>query len=125
MLIAEEESPWTDWHGKPLTARGLARFLAPHGIRSSTVRLADGSTPKGYKLEAFGDAWKRYTPENLPQSATSATTCMGTGVEAVLETPHEPLCGGYEIGATLHGDCDVADVADRNGGDDERELEWR
>jgi hypothetical protein len=112
-LIAEEESPWADWHGRPLTARSLARFLSPHGIRSSTVRLDDETTAKGYKLEAFEDAWKRYVPEKLPQKVTSDTTRMGAGFEAISETSHELFCDGYETDAKPHEQSGVTDVTDR------------
>lgn len=108
-----EESPWADWHGKSLTARGLARLLAPHGIRSGTVRLADGTTPKGYKREDFEDAWKRYVPEKRSLSATSDTTRMDTGIEASFKTPHQLDCGVLKRGSNPHEQTVVSDVADR------------
>jgi Protein of unknown function (DUF3631) len=50
-----DESPWSDWCGKPLTARGLARLLKPYAIGPHS----DGTT-RGYKRESFEDAWGRY-----------------------------------------------------------------
>jgi hypothetical protein len=71
-LIALEESPWSDWRGKPLTARGLAQLLKPYGIRSKTVR--DGEdTFKGYIADQFEDAWSRYLPTSGVTSVTSAS----------------------------------------------------
>jgi hypothetical protein len=45
-------------------------MLKPYGIKPHTIRLPDGSTPKGYLLEDFADTWNRY----IPTAATSATT---------------------------------------------------
>lgn len=112
-LVADEESPWADWHGKPLAARSLARFLSPHGIHSTTVRLADGAIAKGYKLEAFEDAWKRYVPENPSEKVTSVTTRMDTGFEAISEALHDAPCNGREKAANPHGTSDVTHVTDR------------
>lgn len=113
-LIAEEESPWADWHGRPLTARGLARFLSPHGIRSSTIRLADGTTPKGYKAESFADAWKRYVSEKRPQSATTPQPASANGLEPIpiRHTPH--FAADEKQAKSRHESLDVADVADGN-----------
>lgn len=58
-LRALDESPWGDWYGKPLTARGLAKLLRPYEVRSTQVRI-DDKTPRGYQLADFADAWKRY-----------------------------------------------------------------
>jgi hypothetical protein len=71
-LLADEEAPWGDLRGKRIDPRELANLLRPYGIRSSTIRMPDGSTPKGYMREAFHDAWKRYLPV-VEQGATSAT----------------------------------------------------
>lgn len=71
-LLADEEAPWGDLGRKKLDARILAKMLRGYDIRSSTIRMADGSTPKGYKREAFQDAWKRYLPP-FEADATSAT----------------------------------------------------
>lgn len=71
LLLAEEESPWGDLgYRKKLDAHLLAKMLRPYGIGSSSVRLPDGSTPKGYKRADFHDAWERY----LPKPATGATS---------------------------------------------------
>ena len=68
-LIGKEECPWGDLKGKPLDARSLARLLKPFDIRPHGLRLEDRTTPKGYYIRDFADAWSRY----LPASATSAT----------------------------------------------------
>ena len=63
-----EEAPWGEWYGRPLTARGLAKLLKPFGIRPRTVRSGP-ETAKGYAVEDFADAWRRYAP---PLSVTAS-----------------------------------------------------
>jgi hypothetical protein len=61
-LVAIEGRPWAEWKaGKPITANGLARLLGPFGIKPGTIRTAN-STPKGYQLAQFEDAFARYLP---------------------------------------------------------------
>jgi hypothetical protein len=60
-LNGMEESPWGDLKGKPLDSRKLARLLATYEIKPTTIRTGTG-TPKGYRREAFHDAWVRYLP---------------------------------------------------------------
>jgi putative DNA primase/helicase len=68
-LCEDEERPWsTHYHGKRITPRQLAKLLEPYGIRPKTVRFGN-STPKGYELEDFRDAFRRYlqeAPQKLP-----------------------------------------------------------
>ncbi len=61
-LAEMEDRPWPEWrHGKPITVRQLARQLGGFSITPGTIRT-DAGTPKGYKKEAFKDAWSRYLP---------------------------------------------------------------
>lgn len=68
-----EDSPWGDLHGKPLDSRGLSRLLRPYGIAPQVVRI-EKSTPRGYRRDALHDAWQRYLPLQVAESATSATS---------------------------------------------------
>ena len=64
-----EDAPWEDWYGKPLTARGLAKLLAPYGIGPVHRRVRPGEDKqRGYFRSEFTDAWQRYipVPENGP-----------------------------------------------------------
>lgn len=62
-----ETSPWAEFsHGKPLTKNGLAKLLKPFGIQPRTIRVDAQSTPRGYRLGLFVDAFQRYLPE-VPQ----------------------------------------------------------
>jgi putative DNA primase/helicase len=61
-LVAIEGRPWAEWKaGKAITVNGLARLLAPFGIKPGTIRTANG-TPKGYMRAQFEDAFARYLP---------------------------------------------------------------
>jgi uncharacterized protein DUF3631 len=78
-LIAKEDGPWAErWeHDLLKDTRGpaakLARLLKPHGIKARVIRLADDSTPRGYRREDFQDAWKRYCPLKAPAECNDAT----------------------------------------------------
>ena len=50
------ESPWSEWHGKPLTAHGLSRLLKPYRIKTMPV-YTGAETVRGYKVEQFSDAF--------------------------------------------------------------------
>jgi putative DNA primase/helicase len=70
-LVAIEGRPWAEWKaGKPITANGLARLLAPFGITPDTIRTGD-RTPKGYQRAHFEDAFSRYLPPWGPGTATT------------------------------------------------------
>lgn len=67
-LCADDESPWATYNrGKPITTRQVACQLAVYGIASKTVRIGF-STPKGFELSQFSDAFARYlaTLSNTP-----------------------------------------------------------
>jgi len=76
-LLADDEAPWGDLSGRKLDERKLAGLLRPYGIKSTGIRMQDGTTPKGYRRESFCDAWRRYLPSS-EKSATSATSASGT-----------------------------------------------
>jgi hypothetical protein len=66
-LVALEERPWSECsRGKPLTKTKLARLLRPFGVLSGSKRLPDGTMPKGYLLDQFADAFRRYLPQDTP-----------------------------------------------------------
>jgi hypothetical protein len=80
-----ETSPWGDIRGKPLDPRGLARRLKRFEIGPRSIRLNDETTPKGYLLEQFADAFSRYLGASERHTATTRT---GKGFAANLELPH-------------------------------------
>ena len=71
-LAALEDRPWPEYkNGEAITKNQLARLLARYEISSSTIRLSDGTTPKGYYRAAFDDAFARSLPAAKRHSATS------------------------------------------------------
>jgi uncharacterized protein DUF3631 len=48
------EAPWSDYYGRPLSARDLAKLLRPYGVRSVDVK-ADAVNKKGYRREHLHD----------------------------------------------------------------------
>jgi hypothetical protein len=49
-----------------LSKNQLARLLKEFEIEPVTIRLADGSTAKGYYRQAFEDVWERYACPDGP-----------------------------------------------------------
>jgi hypothetical protein len=78
-LVAQEtDAPWAGWwesdleHGNTRgPASKLARLLKPYGVRVRSIRLPDGSTPKGYHRDDFLPVWKRYCPLPPQKDATT------------------------------------------------------
>lgn len=75
-LLKDQEMAWATYNrGQPFTARQLAKQLATYDIKPKTVRQPktplkpDGSTPKGYEIGQFEDAFTRYLKdqENDPE----------------------------------------------------------
>jgi hypothetical protein len=82
-----DESPWSEWYGKPLTSRGLSKLLKPYGIRSRTVWVPeDNRSVKGYLEEQFEDAWSRYLPSVSVMPSEPASQAGSDG----FSTPQEP-----------------------------------
>jgi hypothetical protein len=75
-LIADETAPWATYNkGKPISQRQVANLLKAYGIKPKTIRLDDGSFPKGYLLEWFTDVFSRfYGADGAPTSETSFHT---------------------------------------------------
>ncbi len=64
-LCLDTESPWATYNrGQPMSPRQLAKKLKEFKIQSGTIRLPNGTTPKGYYRENFDDIFKRYIPSN-------------------------------------------------------------
>jgi hypothetical protein len=86
-LAEIETSPWVEWsHGKPLTPGKLARLLKPFEVSPEGIRVGD-KTPRGYLVEQFREAFRRYLrAENSssrytgPQRATVQQTASSSSV---------------------------------------------
>jgi hypothetical protein len=97
-LHAIEERPWAVWgrSKKPITGMGLAALLRPYGVRSGTIRTKAGTTPKGYYLHSFDDAFTRYLPDSADPSRHAATNAEKQGESEVFADATKSECGGYE-----------------------------
>ena len=81
-LCSDDEAPWGDWHGRPLSARSLAKLLRRFQVRPRTVRFDDGTTAKGYLLEQFEDTFIRYLGL---VSVTAVTTAPLSQEQAITD----------------------------------------
>jgi Protein of unknown function (DUF3631) len=81
-----EDAPWSDWYGRPLSSRELAKLLRPYQVRSKSVREhGTGASLKGYARADLHDAWQRYVPPAPP--ATHPTQDR----ESAAHAPHEAV----------------------------------
>ena len=79
LLAADAEKPWATFsHGKPITARILAKMLKPLRIESKNLREdrignQDEPSPprKGYARSDFAKAFRQYVPRE-PEDADEA-----------------------------------------------------
>jgi len=110
-----ETSPWAEWNkGRGLTAPSLAKLLHRYGIKPRSVRIGD-ETAKGYKLEAFRDAFQRYLeePSTLIDPVSNVTTSQPASVNGsgAFSSRHTtPLVTATEQGSNPHEQPDVTGV---------------
>jgi hypothetical protein len=72
-LRQREESPWGD-EPTPMTASKLAKLLKPYGV---TPGHSSAKTVRGYTLESFGDAFRRYLRPEPSERPTQGTDQCG------------------------------------------------
>lgn len=59
-LVQREDRPWPEWRrGTPITQRGIARLLAPFGIRPKQI-WEDGQNRRGYRRSDLQETFLRY-----------------------------------------------------------------
>jgi hypothetical protein len=112
-----DEASWGSWNaGEGMRPRELANKLRPYEIRSRDLRTDEG-TRKGYRRSDFEDAWERYLPlspdskrdirdNGLVEPKTAPSQARQDSEMSRIENPEKP-----------HAYADVADVADRKGGE--------
>jgi putative DNA primase/helicase len=77
-LCEDEDKGWLTYNrGRPLTPRQLAKQLDLYGIHPKTVRQSDGSTPKGYEVAQFDDAFRRYLKVKAAEPDSGPTQGLG------------------------------------------------
>jgi len=93
-----EERPWAgSIHEEPISPRRLASLLQPFGIRPRSIRIG-GSTPKGYRLNDFQDAFARYLPpdpqppQHHSKHTSSTSELSATGQSDVAESKYVKSC---------------------------------
>jgi Protein of unknown function (DUF3631) len=84
-----EESPWGEFHGKPLDARSLANQLRKYEISSTSVRV-DEWHGRGYRRADLWDAWERYLPALVTDATDPDDKSSRIGEEGVEGTPVPP-----------------------------------
>jgi putative DNA primase/helicase len=113
-LCDDDEKVWATYNrGKQLSPRQLSRKLDGYGIKSKTVRIGY-TTPKGFELEQFEEAFARYLSPTPPASATSATSSNDKALSVADKTPR---CGNKNQSATPEPapPLDCCAVADTKG----------
>jgi Protein of unknown function (DUF3631) len=108
-LIGMAESPWgTLDRGRPMTVRRLSRMLADHDVRSRSVRLPDGSVPKGYLRTDFEDAFERYLTIPRVSFSHTVTTADSIGQNPLFASVTDPLCDRTKntVSPNNDGPCD-------------------
>ncbi len=109
-LAGIDDAPWATFaKGKGMTARHLSRLLKPYGIIPQTIRVSATSTPKGYTVADFRDAFARYLP-SIRNTATSKATSSESPY-SVSDTDRH--CGRYENASSASPQADCGGVADK------------
>ncbi len=118
-----DDRPWPEYRaGKPISKTQVARLLKPLGVSSGTIRLPDGSTPKGYYLTAFRDPFARYLPA---ENATMPQPQDSCGSAPEFKTPHGNGCCVSESPGTTSISAACGTVADRAHPPDNDEFQER
>jgi Protein of unknown function (DUF3631) len=113
-----DERPWAGWNdGAGIKARDVAKLLKPFEIRPTTVRLGDGTTPRGYRRADCDDAFARYLPPVTARCATPQEEC---GIAAGSDPQHDPPMLPIDGAGFSLNQANVADVADIAGGKGQR-----
>ncbi len=61
-LVAFKDKPWCEIKGgRSMSQNGLATMLKVYDIKPKGIRI-NGVTPRGYEIDQFNDAFKRYLP---------------------------------------------------------------
>lgn len=93
LLTREQDMGWATYNrGQPLTARQLAKMLAAYSVKPKTVRQSAYSTPKGYEVRAFEDAFSRYLAP-LEEKGNAEPESLQAAVDVAAPAP-QPFQSG-------------------------------
>jgi Protein of unknown function (DUF3631) len=111
-LHAKKDEPWSDWsRGNPISARKVADLLQPFEIKPRGLRMADGTTPRGYRWEDCTDAFERYLPRTEDSNRNTRNNGSNKPKTGDPKVQHEEPCCTSANPEKPHGEADVADVA--------------
>ena len=93
-LAKLEGRPWPEFGRPPkaITANGVARLLRRFNLAPHTIRLSDGTTPKGYYSTDFADAFARFVQKPVFSNRHTATTPANIDSNACLQPPQAKTC---------------------------------
>jgi hypothetical protein len=123
-LIKSDDGPWATWRKdeNPITAHGLAQLLKRFGVpRAGTMRFKKDETPeesytaKGYRRDAFADAFLRY----LPDQSVTGNKLNETGPEVAKNDPsHNETVTDAKTPNSIdkHCDCYPSTIASQENG---------
>src|SRR5262249_40057918 len=98
-LVALDAQPWATYskNDRPLTPHGLARLLKPFGIEpAGTVRVGE-KTLKGYRRDAFAEAFQHYLPPPRDLKPSQGNKPNKSGPELAISIRHnENVCDGSQ-----------------------------
>jgi Protein of unknown function (DUF3631) len=121
VLADDEDAPWGDWYGKPITPQALSKLLRPFRIQTMPVWVG-GQTVRGYKREQFEDVWRRYLPDEGVRSVSGVRS--GSNSHAVPNAPNAPNAPERD-GLPVPGDPGYGDWIDQKFHDGHiTEREW-
>jgi len=73
-LTQDEDLPWASWNrGRPIKPRQLSARLSEFGIKPKPMRVAGEGVVKGYDIEDFRDAFRRYLSFSQENTSISVT----------------------------------------------------
>ncbi len=109
-LATLDSRPWPEWkHGKPISARGLAKLLKPFGIKPGPEWVG-GRTLQAYKRDALTEPLSRYAPPSDLQGPQE--TKGDNDLDDFAIPKADPSLADTEPGLSHCGTTALVDLAD-------------
>jgi putative DNA primase/helicase len=113
-LVAIEHKPWATWkHDKPISPRGLARLLGPLGVHPVHLRNV-----RGYRTDAFADAFARYLPSEASQrhdiNNDGPKPCDGSALDGPQKNASVTQFEADFVGSVTQRHIDLGDDSDEH-----------